>query len=294
MTEKYYNKFGNIWENAGIPVEEAYDVDAHNIMKPSPQRIMKISHEDEAEFTFRVQFRYQSYNGQFCIISMPHFGEIPIFISGRGDDWIEFTVQKITQLTDSLFKLREGDLIYLRGPFGRPWPMDKLAGPEKDLIIIAPETGITAVRTMIEYFNQNPDQIRSLCLITSFKDEKGVLYRREKRRWIQHPNFHILYTLTDAFSPGYAAGPCISHMDQIPFEAFNDNYHVIAAGPQEMMREAAEKCLSMGVPEDKIWINLERKMYCAAGKCGHCKINETYVCLEGPVFPYRKARTLFD
>ncbi|MDO4206084.1 MAG: anaerobic sulfite reductase subunit AsrB, partial [Lachnospiraceae bacterium] len=38
----------------------------------------------------------------------------------------------------------------------------------------------------------------------------------------------------------------------------------------------------------------ERKMSCGVGKCGHCKINETYVCLEGPVLHYPKARTLFD
>ena len=33
-------------------------------------------------------------------------------------------------------------------------------------------------------------------------------------------------------------------------------------------------------------------MSCAVGKCGHCKINETYVCLEGPVFNYTRARDL--
>lgn len=36
------------------------------------------------------------------------------------------------------------------------------------------------------------------------------------------------------------------------------------------------------------------KMSCAVGKCGHCKINETYVRLEGPVFHYAKAKELFD
>ena len=61
-----------------------------------------------------------------------------------------------------------------------------------------------------------------------------------------------------------------------------------------MMHFSALSCLKCGVPEDKIWVSFERKMQCAVGKCGHCKINETYVCLEGPVLHYPKAKTLFD
>ena len=295
MSEDIKNaRFGNIWENALISGEDCADVDAHNIFKPSPQRIMKIVHEDEAEFTFAVYFRYPSRHGQFCMISMPNYGEIPIFISGRGDDFIEFTVQKVTQLTDSLFKLREGDLIHLRGPFGRPWPADEWKGRDKNLVILAPETGLIAVRTLIEEFYQDPSQIRSLYLLSSFKDEKGVLYQRERKRWAEHPNFHMLYTLTDCFSPGFGAGSVISHLDQIPFASFGEDYHVVVAGPQQQMTDAAKALTDRGIPADRIWICLERKMYCAAGKCGHCKINETYVCLEGPVFNYTKARTLFD
>ena len=288
------NRFGNIWENAQIPKEDSADVDSHNIFKPSPQRIMKIIHEDEAEFTFSVYFRYPSRHGQFCMISLPRYGEIPIFISGRGEDWIEFTVQKVTQLTDSLFKLREGDLIHLRGPFGHPWPSEDWKGSDSNLVVLAPETGLTAVRTMIEQFYQDPQQVRSLYLLSSFKDEKGVLYQRDRKKWAEHPNFHVLYTLTDCFSPGYGAGSVISHLGQIPFDTFGENYHVVVAGPQQQMTDTAKALTKRGITADKIWICLERKMYCAAGKCGHCKINETYVCLEGPVFNYTKARTLFD
>lgn len=286
--------FGSVWENAQIPAEEWDNVDVHNIFKPSSRRIMKISYEDDTEFTFRVDFRYPARFGQFCMISMPRFMEMPIFISGQGENWIEFTVQKITQLTDSLFKLREGDLIQLRGPFGKPWPLDLLKGADQNLVVIAPETGLCAVRTLIEAFHQAPDQIRSLYMISSFKDEKGILYARDKERWQAHPHFHILYTLTDCFSQGFGAGECASHLRSVPFDSFDGNYHVVIAGPQQIMQKTAGVCEELGIPDEKIWILLERKMYCAAGKCGHCKINETYVCLEGPVFPYTKAKTLFD
>ena len=83
--------------------------------------------------------------------------------------------------------------------------------------------------------------------------------------------------------------------EQIPFDSFADvGYNVVIVGPPVMMHFAALECMKNGVPEENIWVSFERKMSCAVGKCGHCKINETYVCLEGPVFNYSKAKTLFD
>ena len=38
------------------------------------------------------------------------------------------------------------------------------------------------------------------------------------------------------------------------------------------------------VSNDRIYLNLERKMKCGVGKCGHCQINNYYVCIDGPVF----------
>jgi NAD(P)H-flavin reductase len=40
------------------------------------------------------------------------------------------------------------------------------------------------------------------------------------------------------------------------------------------------------LPDDHIIMSLERRMRCGVGKCGHCQINQIYVCKEGPVFNY--------
>ena len=52
--------------------------------------------------------------------------------------------------------------------------------------------------------------------------------------------------------------------------------------------------MANGVEAEKVWMSFERKMSCAVGKCGHCRIDEVYVCLDGPVFPYTVARDLVD
>ena len=52
--------------------------------------------------------------------------------------------------------------------------------------------------------------------------------------------------------------------------------------------------LKLGVAEKDIWVSHERKMCCGLGKCGHCKIGSTYVCLDGPVFNYVDGKELID
>lgn len=83
------------------------------------------------------------------------------------------------------------------------------------------------------------------------------------------------------------------YIKNIPFEQFRD-YNIIIVGPPVMINFAAKECITCKAQEEKIWVSFERKMSCSVGKCGHCKINETYVCLEGPVFNYVKAKELLD
>ena len=61
-----------------------------------------------------------------------------------------------------------------------------------------------------------------------------------------------------------------------------------------MIRFTVQAILKLGVPEKNIWISHERKMCCGLGKCGHCKIGSTYVCLDGPVFNYVDGKELID
>ena len=269
-----------------------------NIMKPEPHRILKIVQETKAEFTFRVEFSEPGAFGQFCMLSVPKVGEAPISISGTGDGWVEFTIRKVGRLTDGVFELREGSMLYLRGPYGHPWPVEEFEGPDQHLVVISGGTGLAPVRTMLNHFCEHPDKIASVHLIAGFKDLSGVLFDEDRARWAAAEKFRTIYTLDEGAPEGaeaaFETGMVTAHIDRIPFVDFGGNYHVAIVGPPPMMHFTALACLKRGVPEDRIWVSFERKMQCAVGKCGHCKINETYVCLEGPVLHYPKARTLFD
>ena len=61
-----------------------------------------------------------------------------------------------------------------------------------------------------------------------------------------------------------------------------------------LMRSGVEELLKIGFREENIWISEERKMCCGLGKCGHCKVGKTYICLDGPVFNYAEGKMLMD
>jgi NAD(P)H-flavin reductase len=63
--------------------------------------------------------------------------------------------------------------------------------------------------------------------------------------------------------------------------------------PEIMMRFATRELQKRGVPDDAIFLSLERNMKCAVGFCGHCQFGPEFICKDGPVFRYdRVARWL--
>ncbi|WHE06006.1 anaerobic sulfite reductase subunit AsrB [Thermoanaerobacterium thermosaccharolyticum] len=261
----------------------------NNIFMPKPYKILEIVHETDLEYTFRVEVDVKAEHGQFFQISIPKIGEAPISISAMGDNWMEFTIRKVGKVTNEIFNLSPGDKIFMRGPYGNSFPVNKYKG--KDLVVIAGGTGVSPVRSLLKYFYDNSEEIKSLHFIAGFKDENSVLFKEDLNNF--KTKFNTIYTLDKKKVDGFEVGLVTEHISKIPFDTFED-YNVIVVGPPVMMNFTALELLKNGVPEDKIWVSFERKMSCGVGKCGHCKINETYVCLEGPVFNYTKAKDLLD
>ena len=263
-----------------------------NIMKPSPCRVDKIIRETDAEFTFRILYNGKMpEDGQFFQLSIPKVGEAPISVSGRGDGYVEFTIRKVGRLTDGVFQLREGNSLYMRGPYGNSWPTKTFEN--SDLIVVTSGTGMAPVRTLLMHFLHQPEIRKEVYLIGGFKDRSSTLFDEDRKAFAA--SFHTIYPLSRETEKleGYECGRVTRYLDQIPVETMTD-FHIVITGAPAVITSSAEHFIDRGVNPEKIWVSLERKMSCAVGKCGHCKINGTYVCLEGPVFNYTKACQLFD
>ena len=260
---------------------------------PERHRILEIKEETDMESTFVVEFNEPSIrHGQFFQISLPKIGEAPISVSNFTDSTIEFTIRKVGMLTNVLFDLHAGDDLYIRGPYGNGFPLEDFKG--KHIIVIAGGTGVSPVRSTLNHYLNNPQDFKDVYAIAGFRDAQHVLFENDLTKWRNAPHFHTTLTLDQGERVGFQEGFAMKYVKDIPFQDFQDDYAVIIVGPPVMMKFTAQECMKYGVTEDHIYVSFERKMSCALGKCGHCKINETYVCLEGPVFPYTKAQGLVD
>ena len=88
--------------------------------------------------------------GQFLMLGIPGFGEAPISISSppSGGALVELCVRAVGNVTNALHSLIPGDTVWVRGPFGRGFPVDKMAG--KDMLFIAGGIGLVPMRSLIK------------------------------------------------------------------------------------------------------------------------------------------------
>ncbi|MBS3994990.1 MAG: anaerobic sulfite reductase subunit AsrB [Alkaliphilus sp.] len=257
---------------------------------PKAYEILDIQKETEIDYTFKVAFEGDLIGGQFMEISIPGVGEAPISICGFDERSLEMTIRKVGRLTDRVFDLRPGDKLFMRGPYGNGFDVNLFRG--KDIAFIAGGTGLAPVRKTIDYFVRNSEETENLEILVGFKSPNDRLFIDDIERWKNTVNTTVTVDKGDETWDG-ETGLVTTKIDRLDLSNVKDKVAVVV-GPPVMMKFTTLELIKKGFKEDNIWVSFERKMSCGIGKCGHCKIDETYVCLEGPVFNYTKAKELID
>ena len=262
-----------------------------NILLPEPHKILDIRKMTDLEWLFRVEYKDASkiQFGQFMQISLPKVGECPISITNFSveENWIEFLIRKVGIVTDELFKLKPGTIMPMRG-----FDLENYRG--KNVIVVTGGSGLAPIRSFIDYIYKNPETVKSLELLFGFKDMDSVLFKEDLLKW--RDKFNLTLTVDKGCGiDGECVGLVTEYVPQLQLLHKNiSDLEIIIVGPPAMMKYTALEFKRIGISDENIWLSFERKMSCAIGKCGHCRIDETYVCLEGPVFNYSKAKDLVD
>lgn len=81
---------------------------------PQIVTLTKVIDESPSIKTFIFDKVFDIRPGQFCMVWIPGVDEIPMAFSAANS----ITVMKVGDATASLFELKEGDKIGIRGPFG--------------------------------------------------------------------------------------------------------------------------------------------------------------------------------
>ncbi len=262
----------------------------NNAYLPFSSTVTEIIRHTDIEYTFRMSFDGKVKPGQFFEVSIPRYGEAPISVSGIKKGTVDLTIRKVGKVTDQIFENYEGSTLLMRGPYGNGFEIRNYRG--KELFVIAGGTGLSPVKGIVDYFADHPEEAVSTTLIAGFKSPKDILFREDFLKW--EKRLQVIKTV-DAAPEDYKGltGMVTKNIPDLPVMD-RSNTAFITVGPPVMIRFTIQEIVKLSIPEKNIWISHERKMCCGLGKCGHCKMDSTYVCLDGPVFNYAEGKYLID
>lgn len=262
-----------------------------NLYIPKSTKIIKIIKHTDKEWTFTVHANSDGIKpGQFYEISMPKHGESPISVSGIRENALDFTIRAVGKVTEEIFKLEVGDNLLIRGPYGNGFDVNEYKN--KEIIIVSGGSGLAPVRGIIEYFYENIDQCKSLTLICGFRSPKDALFTEDIKKW--NDKINVIFTV-DGADASYNGniGLVTKYIPDLKINNLDDIAGVVV-GPPMMMKFTIMELQKRGIKDENLWVSYERKMSCGLGKCGHCKMDSTYICVDGPVFNFSFGKTLYD
>lgn len=270
---------------------------------PCEAEVIDFIQEDTDIFTLRLRLCdektrmvYRFEPGQFNMLYLYGIGEVAISIVNDRDfqsDVFEHTIQEVKRVTKGLAKLKAGDKVGIRGPFGSMWPIAEAKG--RDVVIMTGGLGNAPLVAAVEAICKNRDAYGRLYIVQGVREAEGLIYRDKYTRWNQLPNTEVMITTSEGtpFGPWkWYRGFVTEAIKALSIDL--DNTFVMSVGPEIMMKNVAKAFVKLGVPAEHIFISLERSMKCAIGHCGHCQMGQEFVCKDGPVYAYSAVRKLLE
>ncbi len=255
--------------------------------------------ESPTIFTLQTQFSdgnqpcYSFYPGQFNMVYLYGVGEVAISISSDPAEcsYLRHTIRAVGRITKALQNLKEGDEIGIRGPYGRGWPLVEAQG--KHVVIVTGGLGCAPTVSVINYILARREQYGALTILQGVKHSQDLIYRKKYALWQQAPNVAV-HIAADRVGPKWpwATGYVTDMIQSLSLDP--DNTIAMMCGPEMMMHAAVSALAKKGMPEDAMYLSMERNMECGVGQCGHCQYGGLFICKDGPVFAYPEIKDLFS
>jgi NAD(P)H-flavin reductase len=230
--------------------------------------------------------------GQFNMVYLHGVGEVPISIVSDPEDdhYFDHTIRSLGRVTRGLERLREGDHVGIRGPFGRGWPLAEAEG--KDLVIVTGGLGCAPVVAVINYIFRRRERFGHVTLLQGVKHRNDLIWRERYAQWSEQPDTLVALAADNPdHDRSLFQGNVVQLFDRI--ELPSDNAIAMLCGPEIMMKFSVEALLERGFSTTDLWVSMERNMQCATGLCGHCQVGPLFVCRDGPVFRYDQVAEWF-
>ncbi|PKL72702.1 hydrogenase [Candidatus Kuenenbacteria bacterium HGW-Kuenenbacteria-1] len=228
--------------------------------------------------------------GQFIEVGILGFGEAPFAIcsSNVNVDFFQICVRKAGQLTIKLHSLKINDEIQIRGPYGNGFP--KIENSTTNLLLIGGGIGLVPLRSIIKTIQDQKQNIKNkIILFYGVKDYNELLFKDEYKQWEKFLDLHIVLNKPDLKWKG-DIGLITVLFDNVKLANGYLSLQAFLCGPPIMYKFVVQKLKELNIPDENIFLSLERRMHCGVGICQHCAIGSRYVCKNGPVFNYAEIK----
>lgn len=266
--------------------------DLKHVDKVFKAEIASVSRLTDMEKLFHIRItdavereRFAFLPGQFVMVEVPGFGEVPISIAGSNSQkgFIELCIRKAGGVTTMLHRAGPGAHVGIRGPFGTYFPLEKMKG--HNLLLIAGGLGLAPLRSAVTYATENRSDFKDIHILYGTKDRSQLLFDYQYEQWRRVDRVNLAISLMEPDSEWHGSIGLVTGLLEKTAVVPDDTYAIVC-GPPVMFKAACNLLGTMGVPRDRMFVSLERRMHCGMGKCCRCNVGSTYVCMEGPVFDY--------
>jgi NAD(P)H-flavin reductase len=258
-------------------------------MMPSFTTVRRVIWETDDTFTLIIDppqnnnVGFSFLPGQFNMVYAFGTGESAISISSDPyrRNVLAHTIHRVGTVTTALSKLRRGDMIGIRGPFGKGWPLNEASG--KDVCIVAGGIGLAPLRPVVYSLMKRRDEFGRIIILYGARSPLDLLYRVELEEWSKLPNTEVITTVDrgDWTWKGHI-GVVTNLFSYIKLDTRETL--AMVCGPEIMMKFTVEELQRRGLAPEQIFISMERNMKCGIGLCGHCQFGPKFICKDGPVF----------
>jgi NAD(P)H-flavin reductase len=211
-------------------------------------------------------------------------GEIAISISSDMEDTrrIGHTIRSVGNVSSAIGRMKVGDTLGIRGPFGSWWKLDECSG--KDIVIAAGGIGLPPIRPVLYYVMNHRHEFGRVILLYGARTANDLQFSAEYQAW-QAKDIEINVTVDrgdDSWQGRVGVVPILFYNTRVDPR----NTVILTCGPEIMIRFVIFEALARRVPPERIFVSLERNMKCGLGSCGHCQLGPYFVCKDGPVFSF--------
>ncbi len=243
--------------------------------KPHIAKITKIVRETPSIKTYYLDYAMEAKPGQFAMVWLPGIDEKPFTLTAVGKE-CAITAQCKGKFTNAMCKLKEGDKLGIRGPYGNGFDTDSV----KNACIVAGGCGAAPILLLAEHLQANNIETT---IVLGARTGDECLFKEKLGKTTEK-----VFITTDDGSLG-EKGFTTGILDRLLKEKTIDM--VFCCGPEPMMKAVYAVCEKENV---KCQLNLERWMRCGFGVCGACALGKFLVCKDGPVFTGEQLKGIED